>query len=186
MNHSPQPACHCRRAKMVLTRAILGGAMCFACGNPLIADEKLPRSPRTVLDTIATPMPPATLTSSVRLRLPRPEGDAASHAVVSPSRWADLSRDHARNGSTNPRYAVSPTSADSDRQRDVVPSITPSVHVGPDRSAFIPEPFNAVRRDSGRLTQKPLRPVRLPPTGYFDESMLGETRIATGPDRPRP
>lgn len=122
MNQILHTASHSQCVKMIMTRAVFGGAMCVVCATVTLAD--------------------AVNRSGFDFDLP----------------WNAPS---------------------------IAPSIaTASVHVGPAQSAFIPESFRGVRLLNTQPVPQQLRPSRLPPTGFFDESMTNN-RIAARPHESR-
>ncbi len=177
MNHALPVACYCQRAKMVLSGAVLGGAICFACGTSAVADEHHNRSIGDPVSTAgAIPAPSVNTGATTRLWLPHVHNDSTPLAARDSDRWADLSTENDHRRSAANRVA--------EHQHAVDPDLHAKVHVGPAPSAFTPESFSRTRYDSESLAQKHLRPFRLPPTGYFDES-TANTRIATGPQGSR-
>lgn len=158
MNQSLHAICHTQRVKTIVTCAVIGGALCVACAAVTLADDLF--EPSSV--------------------------DRPLKTVNSPARWADLSSPNARQQPTAVAAAVDPPRFDFDRPWTAPQNISASVHVGPAPAAFTSESFRGARHVAATPPPRQLRPIRLPPTGYFDESAMS-ARIATGPsDSPLP
>lgn len=97
-------------------------------------------------------------------------------AIDSSTRWADLATEKDHDRSATKQVVINAPA--------IAPNLQVNVHVGPAASAFTPESFGSAGHVRTQFSRRALRPLRLPPTGYFDES-VAKTRIASGPGHPR-
>lgn len=187
MNQSLHAICQTQRVKTIVTCAVFGGALCVACAAVTLADELLESSAvERASDNSTSPFLSDMSAPPTRLRWPQHPVARSSTTANSPARWADLSNPNAVQQLTAMSEAADPPIIDFDRPWTAPPKTSASVHVGPAPSAFTSEPFRGARRLSAAPTLRPLRPRRLPATGYLDEPSMS-ARIATGPsDAPLP
>lgn len=160
MNQILPSAGHSQRAKMSLIRAVFGGSVCVVCTTVTLADER------------------------GTLRLPPTSMDNPSASLNSPALWADLPSPDSHHELTLLDNAVKRPGFDTDPPWTAPSHVSASVHVGPAQSAFILESFRGARLLNAQPVSRVLRPSRLPPTGYFDESMTDQP-MASGPHESR-
>lgn len=185
MNQSLHALCHGQRVKAILSYAVFGSVMCVTSAGATLADDLFELS--SVGRTADSPSRPVVQDVSAHTtppKLPQLPVDRSLTPVNLPAQWADLSRPKVGQKSTAMAVADHPPCVDFDRPWIASPNVAASVHVGPAPSAFTPAPFRGARHLSAAPASRQLRPIRLPPTGYFDESMTS-ARIATGPNDSR-
>ncbi|TWT66619.1 hypothetical protein [Allorhodopirellula solitaria] len=188
MNQSLHTDCRCQRVRAAFTRAIFGGALCFACGASLSAADPL-RPPAGAAPMTGSTRVPVPSRAPTRLHLPSIGERASGRVESSPldssrldaspldslsASWADLSTRGDRSRAVAQRATEHPGSG----QRET-PS---SLRVGPAPSTFTPQPFDRSRYLASESTRQQLRPTRLPPTGYLAPASA-PPRIAAGNHR---